>query len=88
MADDPMIPWATVVVRAWPQDGRLIVRMTFDAPGRAAVVHYEQSGSAAGRRLADWIDGLSGDEPETPRRRTGSGLLPTVSDLPPRSEEN
>jgi hypothetical protein len=62
--------------------------MTFDAPGRAALVVYEMSGPAAGRRLARWIDELSGDEPETPRRRTGSGPPPSVSGLPPPSEEN
>ncbi|SHN13451.1 hypothetical protein [Cryptosporangium aurantiacum] len=67
MADDPVDLWATVVVRAWPHDDRWIIRMTFVAPGRAAVVCYEPDGSAAGHRLAGWIDELSGDEPETPR---------------------
>ncbi|MFC7531763.1 hypothetical protein [Actinoplanes sp. GCM10030250] len=87
---DPSFPWATVVVRAWVQEGRCIVRMTFADADRGAVVFYEPSGSAAGRRLARWLDEFSGhapeagpapgDEGETPRRRSGIAPFPSVSD--------
>ena len=95
----PSHPWATVLVRAWVHEGRCIVRMTFSGTDRTTVVCYEPSGSAAGRRLAGWLDEFSGianvaaaaeapgDEPETPRRRSDITPFPSVSDRQQRRDE-
>lgn len=76
--DSVIAPWIVVVVRAWIQDDRRVVRMTLSRGGHPPVVCYEQSSVAAGHRLARWLDhtpGLgavvpaddaSGDEQETP----------------------
>lgn len=101
MVDDPgpSAEWATVVVRAWMHEGRCIVRMTFSGTDRTTMVRYEPSGSAAGRRLARWLDEFAGvvdadatgqapgDEPETPRRRSDGAPPPTVSDRQQRPDE-
>ena len=100
-------PWIVVVVRAWTHEGRRVVRMTLSGTGRTAEMCYEPSGAAAALRLARWLDDLpaigavptardsSGDEPETPWRRTDIAVHPTVAagtatpvaETPPPGEE-
>jgi hypothetical protein len=87
----PSVPWLVVVVRAWTQEDRRVVRMTRSVLGRTTLVCVETSGAAAGRRLAEWLDtapasqhsppaqNATEDEPETPRRRSDIGAPPTVS---------
>jgi hypothetical protein len=95
--DSGAAPWIVVVVRAWTHEGRRVVRMTLAGTGRTAEVCYEPSSAAAGLRLARWLDDLpdhcpvptatdsSGDEPETPWRRTDIAVLPTVAAGPATS---
>jgi hypothetical protein len=83
-------PWLVVVVRAWTHENRRVVRMTRSVVGRTALVCFEASSAAAGRRLTQWLDDPSvrlvdppgqnapEDVAETPRRRSGIGAAPTV----------
>jgi hypothetical protein len=57
-----MEPWVVVVVRAWSEDGHVLVRMLRAGPSGDPEATLAASPADAARRLRDWLEQLRPDE--------------------------